>query len=75
MKKSDSKPRQPRWAETDPIFLGENNVILLPPLQHLLFVQLTLFTLATENLRLNITAVSGLCTFKEVKLRKLKQGS
>ena len=32
------------------MFLGENSVILLPPLQHLLSVWLTHFTLATENL-------------------------
>lgn len=50
VKKSDSRSRGPGWAETDLIFLGENSVILLPPLQHLLSVRLTHFTLATENL-------------------------
>lgn len=40
VKKSDCRPRGAGWAETDPIFLGENSAILLPPLQHLLLVWL-----------------------------------
>lgn len=60
VKKSDSRSRQP-WAETDPIFLKENSVILHPPLQHLLFVQLMLFTLATENLRPKILQQFQVC--------------